>query len=192
MIPFKSGRSIDAATWASENDAKLTVAAERFGISREAVRQGWVSLFPGRSVPSKERNARIREVVRGGGSASALVAATGACDQTVRRLAKEEGVALQPARPSSERWVAAIEAVRAGASYADAAADFAVSEGRLSVRCREAGVHSARTGRGRRDGRVARAIARVKAGETQAQAARAERCARAALSIMLVRASDRA
>lgn len=193
----RESRGQQAAQYVDETGCTFAVAGEKFGITREAVRLGWVKLFGDRPsaydeiTVSKRRRVVIAAVQ--GKSRADIAKEAGVSVALVSRIVSARGIRVPSAWSKNDTtWDAAIAMVANGASYAEAAAEHGVSEGRLAQKSRLAGVHSTQTGRGRGNGRVRRALERIRNGESISQACRAERCARAGVSAILKHRSEAA
>lgn len=169
-------------------DERLTLeqASARFGISRQVVQQELRRRAGDVQTPTQERwhIARLRAVTLAvaGQTKQEICASAGISINTVERALRERGIrARNPWLLSEDDIAAAANAVANGASYAEAAADLGRASQRLADRLRASGVYSSATSRGRTDGRIKRAIARVEAGESVQDACRAERCATVAV-----------
>lgn len=114
-------------------------------------------------------------MARAGASKEAIIKETGL---TAKYLGRMKVRASSEFYISSEDITVASDAVRAGASYAEAAAKVGRrAPHRLAEKLRAAGVVSTATNADRMDGRSLRARARVEAGATVSDACRAEGCA---------------
>lgn len=176
-----ASRSAEAAKVAVAEGLSLAQAGERFGITREAVRQALRRDFGAGRTPAKEkRHQAVEQMValaEAGRTVREIAAEMSVDAETVRRRLWERGVKAHNEQPISEdEAAAAANDVVNGASYAEAAADIGRSEQRVAARVRAMGIVSTATSAGRDRGRMARAIARVEAGESVPEACHAERC----------------
>lgn len=182
-------RSELAALWLRDHGGSLDSAGAQFGITREAVRQGWARVFPGEPSPLQLERAQ-------NGVAIARLAAEG---KTSREIASELGlqahlvvgwcrhhnVRLTSAFVRSKvKFDAAIAQVVGGSAIIDAALDNGVSYGRLSQLLAERGIRSpllpGEAGRRRVAGQSRRALASAlvdSEGITVAEASRRMRVA---------------
>lgn len=194
--------SEQAAQLAATEQLPLQVAADRRGVTRQAVDRAWLRLFgdaprPGSVARAEARAAkksRIAELIGGEGKTPAeAAAATGLSVSYVSVLAREAGVA--PSIDRKRRLALAVKAVAAGASYAEAAADHDVGYATVAKRCRKRGLPSQAApqlaGRGAR--RAVRAAELVVTKNMAVNAAaRKERCAPASVSEAVARIRARA
>jgi hypothetical protein len=174
-------RAERAALLADAARISIAEAARRLGVSRQAVDQEWPKVFGDRPRPRDprpgDRARRVEGLARGGMSAAEIAKVVGISHSYVLSICQERGIStVNPMEISIERYDAAVAAVEAGCSIAEAGADHGISYGALARVVRARGVKPPANGYGRRDGRVDRAVSRILAGETQAVAARAERC----------------
>lgn len=187
-----TSRSMKATILVEESGCTLREAAEQCGVTHQAVSQAWTRRFPDRPVPTEERWTGWRDQVPTLAAlqmtADEIAAKIGACKSTVQRIAQDAGITLRnPWLIHPDAITDALAAIAAGATVAEAAADYGISFGRLADLSRERGVRSKATGRGRKDGRSRRAFQRVRAGASIAAACAAERCAPCGVSNMLRR-----
>jgi len=82
---------------------------------------------------------------------------------------------------------AALQALADGASLGEAAAEHGMSYAYLAITAKARGIKLAMGPRGREDGRLVRAVARVQTGASVAEACRLERCAPAGVYLRLGR-----
>jgi transposase-like protein len=139
-------------------------------------------MFPG--VPTPEaaaqaaKTARVLELAESGLTSGEISSQVGLSRRAAYQLARRHGRGVKSmARDSSESADAAVQDVLAGASATDAAIDAGISAETLRRRMRQMGVSARTNPAERRDGRVARAVARVLAGESVPAACQAEHCA---------------
>lgn len=188
--PPKSTRRTDspsqqAAFLAEREGISLRAAASRIGVSPQSASQAWRRLFPGRRAPTSRWRESLPALHAEGLTAAQMSERVGHSRSVVYTALHALGLEPHPDRGyPAERWTAALAAIRAGASAAEAAADHGVSPARLTERARESGQPSRVPGGGRKDGRTKRAWARIAAGERVVDAARAERCAPTSLYAM--------
>jgi len=188
----KPSRSEQAARLAHAEHISLHEAADRFGITHQAVSQIWRKMFPnelrGRGTRADHvAHATVVEMVRLGTPLANIAEATGYVDATVYKLARDNGLAASTDPSRARAFQSAIAAVKAGASIGEAAADHGVSWGRLSERCRELGVAATATSKGRNGRAVAAAGLVLTDGISVADAARRMRCSPPAVSVALAR-----
>jgi hypothetical protein len=186
-----------AARLVDTDGLSLGEAGARFGITGEAVRLGWVKLFGDRLTPKMEaqsaarteRETRIDDALRDGMTVDEVRAATGEPPRRIRSAARRIDIAA--VTDSDLRFERGMALVSEGKTYAQAAADVGVSEGRLGDLCRAEGIRS--TGRpGRDPGRGPRAAELVRSGECCiAEAARRERVSTAAVAAAIRRGARR-
>lgn len=177
-----SSPSARAALAVLSEGITMREAADRFGISRQAVQHTLRSRAPDMEPPSHTRRRaradRIAELAAAGLTAAEISEQVNCCRSVVNKTLRLRGLkARDPVRISDEEIATAVILVRNGASYAEAAAVLGRAAQRLADRLRALGIASSATGAGRIDGRSTRAIARVEAGESVPEACRAERCA---------------
>lgn len=178
-----SSRSDQAAEWLAKNGGQLRDAAALFGITRQAVSLAWNRKFGPRTIQKMEdiaaREKRVAELVEQGMTALEIATALGITRQTVYVALKKLGIKARRDQVRSEEFTrrarAAVDDIAAGASVVDAAIDHDVGRHIVEREMRARGIF-AHPAAGRRDGRIARAIARVDAGATIPDACAAERC----------------
>lgn len=125
-------------------------------------------------------------------SSSEIAVITGMSRANVMQVCHRVGISIAVRAPKQGALDAAVMAVAAGAVAIDAAAAHGVSPGYLYRIAADRGVNSDHTSKGRRTGRIARAVARVLAdGVAPAQAAALERTAPHAVHAALRRRKDR-
>lgn len=175
------GRSGDAARWLKENGGTFRDAAARFGISRQAVEQGWARLYPTEQAPSVAasivRADRILELARSGVVAQQIADDERVNIATVHNVCRRAGVVPDgPAVLKDRDFNRAITMVLEGRPCPEAAAVCNVSLFHLYERMKKLDIARTHKGAGVHTGRTQRAVARLKAGEfaTVAAAARAE------------------
>lgn len=189
-------RSVRAARDVDAELITLEEAGKRYGITREAVRLGWVKLFGDRPTAGREQavSAKRRVIIGAvrGLSRKQIVEETGLSMSSVGRFLNERGLdAKREIKINDDKLHRAAGMVRTGSSYAEAAAELGVSVGRLSDRLRSIGVRSTANNGDRMDGRIARAVARVQTGETVPEASRNEKCASVGVYMALRKAGLR-
>jgi hypothetical protein len=176
-------RAERAARLASDSRITIGAAAQRLRISRQAVFVAWRRLFGDRELPSAliraARNTRIVELCAAGRSAAEIAAEAGVSRDVVQDVLHRQGLRARDPRSLVDRGTleAALTSIADGASLGEAAAASGISYSYLSILAKARGVKLAMGPRGREDGRLVRAVARVKAGASVAEACRLERCA---------------
>lgn len=181
--PAETGsRSERAARLCQEQHLTLREAAQRVGITHQAVSYAWHRLFPGKQPPRQDRSdpiahAVVCEMVKAGKSIAKIMEETGFGHQRVYQIAREFGLKAK-ARPGIDQaFERAIAAVRDGASLGEAAADHGVSWGQLGNRCRQLGITPKRTEGKPQNGRGLAGAALVRQeGISVNEAARRMRC----------------
>ena len=184
LAPRTTGsKSEAAAMWMAEHGASTRDAGERFGITHQAVSHAWHRLFPGQDVPrlslAARRKSEIAERVQRGESVADVASALGVSINGAYSLARRADVSFASpvnARIEQQRHAVA-DLIRRGLSIMDVAVELGIGCGSVLRRAAETGVASPKGHRGRRNGRIKRAIERVRNGETVTAACRAERCA---------------
>lgn len=191
----RGSRSERAARWLAEHGGTQDAAAAHFGVSHQAVSQAWIRLYPGHVLPSMashaERDSQVASMAATGKTAKQISDALGVRPEFVYAICRRLQVTLTKAQDRwavyQERAVAAARAVDEGASIVEAAIDHNVSRRRVEREMARSGIVANTNGRGRKDGRMARAVARVVAGASVAEACRIERCSTAAVYVRLKR-----
>lgn len=174
-------KSQSAALFVASNGGTLRDAAARFGVSHQAVHQAWMSLFPRRRPPvraaSADRRTTIEALARAGQTATQIAEEAGVSVSYVYIACKKAGIRLAGSRKrrfSSTMLDEAVAAVAAGERPAEVAVRFGLSWSYLKRLTQDRGVTCPISYSGARDGRTRRAVNRVLAGETIAQACAAE------------------
>jgi DNA-binding CsgD family transcriptional regulator len=157
-------------------------AGKRFGVTYQAVSQSWKRIFGDQKPPiAVGRGAvieRIAELARSGKTALEIGAELGMLRHGVERQCRKLGIDLETTLSRRRQRVAvALAAVANGTVRVDAAVDNQIGLGALARAQRQLGVRASSTGAGRMDGRSLRAIDRVLAGASIAEACTIERCA---------------
>lgn len=180
-----------------EENLSYREAAERFGISRQAVSLA-VRLRHGdleTPTEAKYRLARMRAVTLAvcGKTLGEITQETCTSKCWVSGVLADRGLsARDPNRKFHDEEISAVLSMVAdGFSYADIAAALGCSENSAGRVARENGATSQSTSRGRKDGRVSRAIARVEAGESVPDACRAECCSTVSVYVHFKRLRER-
>lgn len=184
LPPRATGSTSEAAAlWLAEHRTSTFEAGELFGVTHQAVSFAWHRLFPGREVPNREavlrRKAEIAERAQRGESAAAIADALGMSINSVYNIARRIGVPFAGpigARREQQRRAIA-EMLERGLSIMDVAVELGIGHSAVAYIAKAVGVTVAHCHSGRHDGRMARAIERVRNGETVTAACRAERCA---------------
>lgn len=183
-------RSRQAACWALGTGATYESAADRFGLTRQAVALAWKHMSLPHRVPGPARLdlARLLELARGGMYARDIVRELDCSPTSVYKLCKESGVTLaRVPQPAREDVDAVVAAVRAGATLVDAAADHGIRRARLARITRQRGISIPVQGYGNRmNGASRRALQRVLDGASLADACAVERCAQGYVSHLVV------
>lgn len=189
-VPIRTGSRGEQAARAVKAECITTFeAGKRFGISHQAVSQTWKRLFPGETPPMRHWADRfthevIVEMVKQNRSIAEIVEETGYSAVSVSKIARRDGLRASAAPGRRAAMESAITAVANGATIADAVAEYGVSYGRLADNCRERGIEANKNNS--RDGRALRAADLVQRGAaTVSEAARQERCAPAAVHMVL-------
>lgn len=129
----EDSRSGRAAIYVKGNDATLSEAAEIFGVTRQAVQQAWVILFPEEPVPSRLMTSlRIQQVIELASDERTIKEVASELDMTygaVQQICAREGIATRPAREVAaelnEQIVA--EVMKGGRTIPEIAAEFDIS-----------------------------------------------------------------
>ncbi len=190
--PRPGSKSRQAALWLRETGATLLDAANRHGVTRQAVQQAYARMTRGRDTPVRSRRkdlaARAVQMATDGMTVDEVADAMDMPVGTVRRDCGRAGVVPVSAIDVRRRsYVAAVQAVASGKCRVDIAADLGVSLGTLDRYLKEAGVSASRSQTGRMDGRSARAADLVESGWKLAAAARHERVAPSSVGLVLKR-----
>ena len=158
------GASVDAARWlASQRDADMRQAAERFDISHQAVSQAWHRLGLGELPRVKKRRAQYAACVvlaKEGKPTITIAAELGVPRSAVYRWCSEAGIELRdPKVPDSDALSAGLEVVRTGGSVIEGAAIAGVQYAAFHRHLKRSGVQSSRDRRDRnKRGRSAQAV----------------------------------
>lgn len=131
------------------------MAGKMFGITNQAVSQGWRRLFPGVEPPWQRA---IRDALR-----------------EVREAKKRSRIEAKNRK--LEKVARAAQLVIAGASIPEVCAELGLSYHSTREQLRQMGIRSSASGRTRMDGRIYAAIAAIKMGVPVAEACRRARCA---------------
>jgi predicted transcriptional regulator len=184
--PSQPSRMYRAALWLSIAGGTLQDAGDRFGCTREAVRQAWRRLFGDTRLPTRvigdAVTQRITELVSDGYTTRGCSELLGMSPSAVRawcikkRISLPRKVVRWPDTPEADH---AVREVNSRACIVDVALKYETSVHTLQKALAERGVAGSRSQRGRKDGRGrgARALARMDAGEPMTEACRAEQVA---------------
>lgn len=139
-------RSGKAATYVKAHGCMLKEAARKFGISTQAVHQGWLRLFPGEPIPTliaaAQRNQRIVELAASGKTlleiCEELGVAYGSAHSACQRADVHPAPALNGYGARNEEAVA--EMMKGDKTVAEVAAQFQMSDGHLRQLLHDRGV----------------------------------------------------
>lgn len=185
----RTNKSHQAAQWLAANGGKILGAATLFGVTSQAVSWAWKKLYGDTKVPRERdrdaRRERIAELANGKMTTGQIAADVGLSRQQVYTVLVDLGLITKVARDADiskpDRIQAALAAIQSGVSVVDAAIDHNVGRDAIEREMRRLGIRAKTDLRGRRDGRIARAIARVDHGTEPARAAELERCSASGL-----------
>lgn len=186
--------SDQAALYVAATGCSLQEAGDRYGISWQSVQYAWTTLYPGIRTPrraaigaaSQDRAREMVDLANAGVHQAEIARLVGVCHATVRE--RLEAVGVQPPGPlsTSPGVEAAVLMVQSGVAIAGAAAAHGVSYQAVAKCLANRGIKS-RPRRRRPDGRTMRAVERVLAGATIAEASRAEQCSPSSVSVYVKR-----
>lgn len=157
-----------AAEWVFDQGCTMREAAQRFGVTRQAVHLEWRRLYDGTPTPSQfrtaDRHAAIADMLESGQDAGAVAVAMGMKRGSVTTRAAKMGVSLTEGARQAQKAMrtALFAALDNGATLAEAARSAGISYNHASEVARESGKSPPIGNRSdRRDGRIARAIKHV-------------------------------
>jgi hypothetical protein len=183
-----------AARWLSENGGSLEDAGRRFGVSRQATHSAWVQIFGARPTPlqrvAQELEAEVSAAVAAGKTPSEITKTLQMTRARFDRICKRLKLEKTWATHAHEKRAAAVARVVAGACIMDVAIEFEMGEAAIHRMLHARGLGSKATGKGRQDGRYARAIAKVDAGMSVIEACKQERCATSGVYARLKRRKE--
>jgi hypothetical protein len=180
-VDASESRSVQAAKLVA-GGSTFAKAAQKLGITPQAVNIAWNKIFPGVSPPEKQiadiRKEAIlslisKTVVTGKGKKKSVCSLSvgqivtqldpglEATEKHVRAVANSAGIRLTRSSSSRIDCTLAFEALRAGASITEAAPLADIAPGTLSRLASRAGIEINRSQTGQRDGRILRAVLRV-------------------------------
>jgi transposase-like protein len=169
-------RSDHAAVEAKQTGTPLAQVAVKYGITPQAVQQGWDRMFGDEPTPfAAQRDARranLRALAHSGLSGSEIAEQLQVSESAVYQATSRSGISLRRRVDYSP----AIQMLRDGATVGEAAASIGVSQTSLQRHAKRAGVTSARVGRGERDGRSKRAALLIMGGMSTGAACMVEKC----------------
>jgi transposase-like protein len=150
------GASAAAARWlADQEDGCLRDAAERFGISFQAVQQAWQRLGFGETPRTRKLRERREEGIaraKGGASATAIAAELGVPRSAIYKWCLDAGVVIcNPRATDPAALEAGLEVVRAGGSIAEGTAVAGVQYAAFHRHMKRSGVRAVPFDQLRRD-----------------------------------------
>ncbi len=180
-------RSEQAVRWLVKHGGSMDAAGEQFGVTHQAVSEVWGRMYGGKPPLGRQREeiaGQVLALAREGKTRAEIATATGTSAQNVQRICSRAAVHLVTATEVRRTgYDAACAAVAGGACLVDVTVDYRIPRGTLARELRRRGIKARRGQSGRMDGRIARAIERVRRGESVVEACNAERVSSARVYI---------